>query len=462
MICSFNHLKIMPQNKNVAIIGAGLAGCEAAWQLSSQNIPVTLYEMRPQTMTPAHQTGGLAELVCSNSFKSMDTSNAHGLLKAELECANSLIIKAAKKYSVPAGSALAVDRELFSKEIKKNLSGKKSCQVQQTEITNIDPLLNEHSIVIIAAGPLMSPALSASLGSMLQDEGLYFYDAIAPVVYAESINMEIAFRASRYDKGDADYINCPLNQTEYIQFVENLVSAKKVPFKEFEQAKHFEGCLPVEVLASRGLDSLAFGAMKPVGLNDPKTGKRFYAVLQLRQENKDATLYNLVGCQTRMTWPEQKRVFRMIPGLENCEFARLGSMHRNTYVNAPLHLNSNLSLKCNHKVFLAGQITGVEGYTESSAMGLWAALNVIQEFNGRPCLEVKTETMIGGLVNYLQTASSQRFQPMNANFGLIKPLQNLKNKKKKDKRILQAELALSTWKKQLGQLNIPLPESSSS
>ncbi|MCG8337476.1 MAG: methylenetetrahydrofolate--tRNA-(uracil(54)-C(5))-methyltransferase (FADH(2)-oxidizing) TrmFO [Proteobacteria bacterium] len=448
----------MSRKSNVAIIGAGLAGCEAAWQLASRNIPVTLFEMRPKLTTPAHQTGNLAELVCSNSFKSVDTSNAHGLLKAEMECANSLIIESAKKNSVPAGSALAVDRALFSAEIKYKLSALESCEVILREITDINVLLKDYSYVIVAAGPLMSDALSESLKLLLDDEELYFYDAIAPVVYADSINMDIAFKASRYDKGEADYINCPMNREQYEELVNNLVSAKKVPFKDFEQAKHFEGCLPVEVLAKRGIDALAFGAMKPVGLNNPKTGEQHHAVLQLRQENQDASLYNLVGCQTRMTWPEQKRVFRMIPGLENCEFARLGSMHRNTYVNAPNQLNTNLSLKVNNKVFLAGQITGVEGYTESSSMGLWAALNVYQSLQGNQYLEVNPETMIGGLVNYLQTASPKRFQPMNANFGLLQALPGKKIKNKKEKRKLQAELALSTWKSQLRQLGIPLPE----
>lgn len=444
----------MSKNSKVAIIGAGLAGCEAAWQLASRNIPVTLFEMRPKTTTPAHQTGNLAELVCSNSFKSLDTSNAHGLLKAEMECANSLIIESAKKYSVPAGSALAVDRNLFSAEVKSKLSALESCEVVFQEITDINVLMKDYSYVIIAGGPLMSDDLSESLSTILNDEGLYFYDAIAPVVYADSIDMNVAFKASRYDKGEADYINCPMNREQYEEMVSNLVSAKKVPFKEFEQAKHFEGCLPVEVLAERGMEALAFGAMKPVGLNDPKTGEQYHAVLQLRQENKDASLYNLVGCQTRMTWPEQKRVFRMIPGLENCEFARLGSMHRNTYVNAPNHLHANLSLKVNNKVFLAGQITGVEGYTESSSMGLWAALNIYQILNDKPDLEANPETMIGGLVNYLQTASPKSFQPMNANFGLLKPPQGKKIKNKKEKRKLQAELALSTWRNQLRQLGI--------
>lgn len=444
----------MIENINVAVIGAGLAGCEAAWQLASRNVPVTLIEMRPKTTTPAHQTGNLAELVCSNSFKSLDTSNAHGLLKAEMECANSLIIESAKKHSVPAGSALAVDRELFSTEIKSRLSALTACELKYQEVTDITALAKDYSYVIVAGGPLMSDALTVSLKSILNDEGLYFYDAIAPVVYADSINMDIAFKASRYDKGEADYINCPMNREQYEELINSLVSARKVPFKDFEQARHFEGCLPVEVLAERGMEALAFGAMKPVGLNNPKTDEQHHAVLQLRQENKNASLYNLVGCQTRMTWPEQKRIFRMVPGLENCEFARLGSMHRNTYVNAPNHLNPNLSLKVDNKIFLAGQITGVEGYTESSSMGLWAALNIFQALKGKQDLNVHTETMIGGLVNYLQTASPARFQPMNANFGLLKPLLGKKIKNKKEKRKFQAELALSTWKNQLRHLEI--------
>jgi len=295
----------------------------------------------------------------------------------------------------------------------------------------------------------MSADLTQSLRELLKDEGLFFYDAIAPVVFADSINMEIAFKASRYDKGDADYINCPLSETEYHEFIDGLITSKKVPFKEFEQAKHFEGCLPVEVMAGRGSETLSFGPMKPVGLIDPQTGNRPWAVLQLRQEDQNATLYNMVGCQTRMTQPEQRRIFRQIPGLETCEFARYGSMHRNTYLNAPLHLEVSLALKKQSHIFVAGQLTGVEGYTESTAMGLWAAMSIYALLTQTPSVKPDTQTMIGSLVNYLQTASPDNFQPMNANFGLVQPLQGVRIKNKKERRKKQAELALTMWKQQL-------------
>jgi methylenetetrahydrofolate--tRNA-(uracil-5-)-methyltransferase len=435
----------MIKDKSVAIIGAGLAGCEAAWQLASRNFPVTLFEMRPQTTTEAHRTDQPAELVCSNSFKSLDVANAHGLLKAELEAAGSLIIRTAHSHAVPAGSALAVDRETFSLEIKTQLSNLQTIEFKQLEVKEINPLLEEFAWVIIAGGPLMSTDLTLSLKEILEDEGLFFYDAIAPVVDTDSINMEIAYKASRYDKGDADYINCPLNEADYMAFIENLVTSAKVPFKEFEQAKHFEGCLPIEVMASRGAETLSFGPMKPVGLIDPRTGKRPWAVLQLRQENRNASLYNMVGCQTRMTQPEQRKIFRCIPGLENCEFARYGSMHRNTYINAPLHLDADLSLKKIKQVSIAGQLTGVEGYTESTAMGLWAAMNIFSKSTRGLTIEPDRQTMIGALVHYLQTASSVNFQPMNANFGLVKPYQGPRIKNKKERRGKQAELALKQW-----------------
>lgn len=438
----------MKAKRAVAIVGAGLAGCEAAWQLARRDIPVTLFEMRPQTQTPAHRTDGPAELVCSNSFKSLDIANAHGLLKAEMELADSLIISAARTVSLPAGSALAVDREKFSDEIKSRLSALPSFQWINREITSLDDLKSDFETIIVAAGPLMADPLANDLKKRLADDGLYFYDAIAPVVYTHSIDLSIAFKASRYDKGDADYINCPMNRSEYHAFVEALITADKVPFNDYEQARHFEGCLPVEVLAERGPAALSFGAMKPVGLIDPRTGDQPFAVLQLRQENSEATLYNLVGCQTRMKWPQQKRVFRMIPGLQACEFARFGSMHRNTFINAPLHLNADLSLKQDPAVVLAGQITGVEGYTESAAMGLWAALNLLLKRAGETALEVDKTTMIGGLIAYLQTASPRNFQPMNANFGLLTPIKQ-KIKNKREKRQKQAEQALESWKQKL-------------
>lgn len=444
--------------ERIAIIGAGLAGCEAAWQLASRNIPVDLFEMRPQKSTEAHQTGDPAELVCSNSLKSIDITNAHGLLKAELERANSIVVWAAKKSSIPAGSALAVDRKLFSATIKQALQLLKDFQYLNEEVKDINTLKKKYKKIILAAGPLMSDSLAESLMSKLGDQGLYFYDAIAPVVYTESLDHSVVFKASRYGKGTADYFNCPMDKSDYFRFVEDLKSSKKVPFKEFEQAKHFEGCLPIEVMAERGIESLSFGPLKPVGLIDPRNNQQPHAVLQLRQENQEATLFNLVGCQTRMTWPEQKRVFCQIPGLEKAEFARYGSMHRNTYINAPIHLDQDLSLKKDSQVYLAGQITGVEGYIESTAMGLWAALNVFETLNNSgQSIKPSNVTMIGALIIYLQEASPDNFQPMNANFGLIAPLAK-KIKNKKEKRGIQAELALETWEKQIGHLKIPMPK----
>ena len=439
----------MDQYPKIAIIGGGLAGCEAAYQLGCKGFPVTLFEMRPQVKTPAHKTGALAELVCSNSFKSLELSNAHGLLKAEMEATDSLIVHAAKKNALPAGSALAVDRDNFSSEITARLKDLVTVEIKHEEIKCLETLQKEFPLVILAGGPLISEALSLSLQSVIGEQGLFFYDAIAPVIHTESINMEIAFKASRYGKGEADYINCPLNKQEYGDFIFDLISATKVPFKDFEQAKHFEGCLPIEEMARRGSETLSFGPMKPVGLTDPRTGQQPWAVLQLRQENQSGTLFNMVGCQTRMVYPEQNRVFRKIPGLENCEFARMGSMHRNTYVNAPLHLTPSLELKNRKGIYLAGQITGVEGYIESASMGLWVAMQIISNHRCGQILTANPQNMMGALVNYLLTASPVNFQPMNANFGLLRSMPGSKIRNKKERRKVQAELALESWKNQL-------------
>ena len=435
----------MKPSNEIVIVGAGLAGCEAAWHLGSRGIPVVLFEMRPAVMTPAHQTGRFAELVCSNSLKSKELANAHGLLKAELKLAGSIIVDVAESQALPAGSALAVDRLLFAEEVENRIRSCSNIRCESTEITDIGDLKRRYHRVIIASGPLSSDALSASLGQLLNDEGLFFYDAIAPVVYTESINMDVAFKASRYDKGEADYLNCPMNRQEYEALITNLLEARKVPFRDFEQAKHFEGCLPVEVMAERGMETLSFGPMKPVGLTDPRTGEQPWAVLQLRQEDQAGDLYNLVGCQTRMRWGEQKRIFRMVPGLENCEFARLGSMHRNTYVNAPLHLNGNLELKNLDGVYLAGQITGVEGYVESAAMGVWVAMNILNELRKGDPLQPNAGTMVGALVNYLSTASPDNFQPMNSNFGLLANPGGKRPRNKKERRRKAAEHALEQW-----------------
>ncbi len=442
----------MNRKKEVAIVGAGLAGCEAAWQLGSRGVRVVLFEMRPSVMTPAHQTGQFAELVCSNSLKSKEITNAHGLLKAEMKQAGSIIIDVAEKQAVPAGSALAVDRRLFAAEVDKHIRSCGNIRCETSEITDISELCRTYSQVIIATGPLSSDAISESLRQLLDDEGLFFYDAIAPVVFVDSIDMDIVFRASRYGKGDADYLNCPMNRDEYELLISGLRQADKVPFRDFEQAKHFEGCLPVEVMAERGIETLSFGPMKPVGLIDPRTGEQPCAVLQLRQEDSSGELYNLVGCQTRMRWDEQKRVFRQVPGIEHCEFARMGSMHRNTYINAPVHLKADLTLKNHSSIYLAGQITGVEGYTESAAMGLWVAMNILAGIRQTDFPRVDSQTMMGGLVNYLVTASPDNFQPMNSNFGLLAATSGKRPRNKKERRQKSAEQALSRWKSLLNQI----------
>jgi len=438
----------------IAVVGAGLAGCEIAWQLGSRGIPVTLFEMRPTVMTPAHQTGRFAELVCSNSLKSKELTTAHGLLKTEMKLAGSLIIDIAERFAVPAGAALAVDRCLFAAAVESRVRDCRHITCQSAEIRRIDELRRSFSRLVIATGPLSSDAISHSLQDLLDDQGLFFYDAIAPTVLSESIDRDIAFRASRYDKGDADYLNCPMSREEYEAFVFSVIRSEKVPFRDFEEGRHFEGCLPLEVMAERGRDTIAFGPMKPVGLTDPRTGRQPWAVLQLRQEDTAGQLFNLVGCQTRMTWGEQKRIFRQVPGLESCEFARMGSMHRNTYVNAPLHLNANLTLKKDNAIYLAGQLTGVEGYVESASMGLWAAMNIIADIRQLDAPPVDPQTMIGALVHYLVSASPMRFQPMNSNFGLL-ALQGGESsgRSRKERRLQAAENALARWRALLQRLN---------
>lgn len=433
-------------DKKIAIIGAGLAGCEAAWQLGKRGFKVDLYEMRPKVKTEAHRTGEVAELVCSNSLKSEDVSNAHGLLKAELEAAGSLLVSCARESRIPAGGALAVDRDLFSEKVRAHLNELKNLTIIPEEVTSLEAISQKYDRTILATGPLTSDKMAEELIRLTGEDQLYFYDAIAPVVHTDSIDMSEAFFAARYGKGSDDYINCPMSREEYENFIQSLLEAEKVPFKNFEKAKHFEGCLPIEVMAGRGPETLAYGPMKPVGLDHPETGERFHAVLQLRRENVEGTMYNLVGCQTRMMWPEQKRVFGQIRGLKNCEFARYGSMHRNTYVNAPNQLSPSLAFNKLPNVYFAGQITGVEGYMESTAMGMWCAMNVVCDLLEKNSPEVDHSTMIGGLVIYLKTAAPESFQPMNSNFGLIKPMKFPKKTKKKEKREKMAEVALKRWR----------------
>ena len=411
----------MPERGEVAIVGGGLAGSEAAWQLAQLGRRVDLYEMRPQRPTPAHKTSDCAELVCSNSFKSCSLENAHGLLKAELNQFGSLILQTAKRFAVPAGQALAIDRQPFSSSINQQLANHSSIHLLREEVENLGKLLDCYAAVLVATGPLTSAALSESLQQLIGIGHLSFYDAIAPVVTTESINSQLAFRASRYGKGEADYLNCPFSQSQYEDFVAAILVADKVPMHQFEDIRPFEGCLPIEIMAKRGLDTLRFGPLKPVGLPHPETGEQFHAVVQLRQENALGTLYNLVGFQTKMTWTAQQQIFRTIPGLEKAEFVRLGSIHRNTFLNSPKLLTSRLQLQREPRLFFAGQLTGVEGYTESTSMGLAAAYFLHHELQGNPLPELPSTTMMGGLIHYLTTTDPKHFQPMNANFGLLEP-----------------------------------------
>ncbi len=420
----------------VTIIGAGLAGCEAALQAARRGCQVVLHEMKPLRFSPAHTMQGLAELVCSNSLRSDDIVNGSGLLKAELRLLDSRVIAAADANRVPAGGALAVDRNALSAAITDEIGSHPLIELKRGEITLIPP----EGIVIIASGPLTSDALADTISRLVGGSMLYFHDAIAPIIEADSIDMRKAWRASRYDKATADYVNCPLSQEQYYELIDDIMAAEKVQLREFEDLKPFEGCMPIEVMAERGRETLSFGPMKPVGLRNPHTGEMPYAVLQLRQENREASLYNMVGFQTRMKWGEQKRVFRKIPGLEHAVFARHGSLHRNTFIKAPMLLRPTLQLKNDSRIFFAGQITGVEGYVESIAMGWWAGVQAARVVQGRPALAPAPATMIAGLIAHLTESDPGTFQPMNANFGLLpRPVARAPSKKRKQ---LQAEEAL--------------------
>jgi len=422
------------------VIGGGLAGSEAAWQLARRGVKVELWEMRPRKMTPAHNTPYLAELVCSNSLRAEGLSNAAGLLKEEMRLAGSLIMKCAEKWRVPAGKALAVDREGFSAEVTAALEGLPNVTIIREEVVQIPP----EGIVILATGPLTSPSLAESLKGLLGEEYLFFYDAVSPIVTAASLNYQKIFRASRYGQGE-DYLNCPLNKEEYLRFYEALIQAERHPLHPFEEEKVFEGCLPIEILARRGVDTLRYGPMKPVGLIDPATGREPYAVVQLRRDNREGTLYNLVGFQTNLKWGEQERVFRLIPGLEEAEFVRYGVMHRNTYVNAPRVLLPTLQLKKETRIFLAGQLAGVEGYIESAAMGLLAGLNALRFLRGLEPLVPPPETAHGALVHYITDPLHDPLQPMNINFGLFPPL-GLKIRDRIQRNLALSQRALVSWK----------------
>ncbi|MGE5820047.1 MAG: methylenetetrahydrofolate--tRNA-(uracil(54)-C(5))-methyltransferase (FADH(2)-oxidizing) TrmFO [Deltaproteobacteria bacterium] len=427
--------------KIVRIVGGGLAGCEAAWQLARRGVAVELFEMRPQRMTEAHASGHLGELVCSNSLRSNSLSAPAGLLKEEMRKLDSLVIRIAEANRVPAGSALAVDREGFARSLTETIEALPTVRLVRREICEIP-----NGLVIVATGPLTSPALSRGLAALLGSEHLYFYDAISPIVTADSIDPRTAFRASRYDRDGDDYLNLPLNRDEYYRFVAALVTAERVPTRSFERFVPFEGCMPIEEMADRGKETLAFGPMKAVGLVDPRTGKRPYAVVQLRQENRDKTLYNLVGFQTKMTYPEQRRVFALIPGLEKAEFVRLGSLHRNTFINAPLHLKPTLQWREQARLFFAGQITGVEGYIESAATGLLAGINAARLLVDRPPVIPPSTTALGALLRYISDAERKKFQPMNVNFGLIPPLAGpLRGKAKKEMMARRALADMDGW-----------------
>jgi methylenetetrahydrofolate--tRNA-(uracil-5-)-methyltransferase len=423
--------------RTLTIVGGGLAGCEAAWQAAVRGIKVTLFEMRPHRLTEAHKTGFLGELVCSNSLRSGDIMSAPGLLKKELEMADSLIMKAAEVSRVPAGSALAVDRTLFSGFLTDAISGNPNIEVMREEVKEIP-----HAPCIIATGPLTSGPMADALGRITGNEYLYFYDAISPIIDAGSIDHEKVYFASRYGKGGDDYINCPMTQEEYGKFFDALLEADRVSARHFESETVFEGCMPVEVMASRGKDTLRFGPMKPVGLRDPKTGREPYAVVQLRPENRDGSAYNMVGFQTRIKWPEQQRVFRMIPGLEKAEFIRFGSVHRNTFINSPLFLTGDLTFKAKEGVYLAGQITGVEGYIESTAMGLVAGMNAAGRILGREAVAVPDTTAHGSLIRHI-TTTAKNFQPSNINFGLFPPVNSGKGKELRKKMFV--ERAVKDW-----------------
>lgn len=431
----------------ITIIGGGLAGCEAAWQVASHGVAVTLYEMKPEKFSPAHELPGLAELVCSNSLRGDSLDNAVGLLKEELRRTGSLFMEAAEATRVPAGGALAVNRLDFSDYITQKISSQPLITVSRKEMTEIPA----DGIVIIASGPLTSAPLADSIGKLAGDY-LYFYDAIAPIVTAESIDMNTVYAASRYGKGDGDdYLNCPFTEAEYLALIEAILSAEKVPARDFEKIIHFEGCMPVEELAARGVDTLRFGPMKPVGLDDPRTGREPHAVVQLRKENLQGSLHNLVGFQTKMTWPEQKRVFRMIPGLRNAEFARLGSMHRNTFINSPALLLSTLQLKSEPRILFAGQITGVEGYVESAGSGFIAGINAARLASGTEISQPPPESALGALIRHVTNAEVKHFQPMNVNYGLFPEIAG--RIKKKDRRRMLAERALAEIDKWIPEVN---------
>ncbi len=430
----------------ITVVGGGLAGVEATWQCARFGLPVRLYEMRPVTMTPAHRTGALAELVCSNSFKSMVEGTAPALLKEEMRRLGSLTLRAAAAARVPAGGALAVDRARFAEEVTAALEAEGGVDVKRAEFEELP-----FAPAVVATGPLTSEAMSGALAAAVGRENLYFYDALAPIVSANSVDMDKTFEASRYDKGDGAYLNCPLTATEYRAFTRALASSPTVPLRDFERKLFFEGCVPVEELARRGDDTLRFGPLKPVGLKDPRTGRRPYAVVQLRPEDLDREMFGLVGCQTRLKQREQRRVFRMIPALAAAEFLRYGAAHRNTYICSPTALDVTTELKLSRGVFVAGQLTGVEGYMESAAVGIVAGVNAARFARGEPLVYPPPETATGALLRYISTAPPATFAPMNVNFGLF-PAAGGKGKRDRQCRVVaRARDAFNKWLADIGE-----------
>ncbi len=435
----------MTKYQKTTIIGGGLAGCEAAWQLARRGCQVRLIDMKPHRFSPAHHSENLAELVCSNSLRSNDPTSAVGLLKEEMRCCDSLIIAEAQATQVPAGKALAVDREKFAARISRILTDHPLIEIVRREVLTIPGA--DDGPTILATGPLTSEPLAEALAHLTGKERLAFYDAIAPIVFADSLNMEVVYCKSRYDDGPGDYLNCPMDQETYQHFITELAGGACMPLQDFEDAKYFEGCLPVEVIRARGDQTLRFGPMKPVGLADPRSGRDPYAVVQLRKENIEGTTYNMVGFQTKLTYPEQKRIFRMIPGMENAEFARLGSIHRNTFVLSPTLLQPTLQFIDRPDLFLAGQLSGVEGYVESAAMGLLAGINAARMMTGLPLVIPPAETALGSLVNHLTRGNAKTFQPSNVNFGLFPAWPQ--KMKKKIRGLERSQLALEKLKQWL-------------
>ena len=426
----------------INIIGGGLAGCEAAYQISKHGINVRLYEMKPTKYSPAHSNSNLAEIVCSNSFKSILLTNACGLLKEELRMLDSLLIKIADETSVPAGQALAVDREDFSRKVTEYIENLDNVEIIKEEVTEIP----DDAVTIIATGPLTSDVLFEKISKLVGNNELHFYDAAAPIIEKSSVDMNIAFVGDRYGKGEADYINLPMNKEEYENFWNELVSAEVVELHSFEKREIFEGCMPVEVMAKRGVDTLRYGPLKPVGFDDPRTGRRPYALVQLRQDNSVGSLYNMVGFQTNLKFGEQKRVFSMIPGLQNAEFVKYGVMHRNTYINSTQILNNVCQMKDNENVFFAGQITGVEGYVESIASGLLAGINAVRYMRNEGKIVFPVETMIGALTDYISTPN-EKFQPMNANFGILPKLpEKIRDKQERYKKLSDRAISIMKGK----------------